>query len=155
MKSDVMKYKNYYGSVHYSDEDKVLYGRLEGIRDLVSYEGEDVLTLRESFEEAVEDYLATCKEEGRTPETPFKGSFNVRVSPEVHRQAAIIAANKGISLNKYVSEVLEKDADNMCFSKQVKAISISARGRTKTTAKKNIIGKTVRTKKESKSTIHK
>ena len=64
---DVMKNKNYYGSVHYSDEDKVLYGKLVGIRDLVSYEGEDVLTLRESFEEAVEDYLATCKEEGRTP----------------------------------------------------------------------------------------
>ena len=69
--SDVMKYKNYYGSVHYSDEDKILYGKLEGIRDLVSYEGKDVLTLRESFEEAVEDYLATCGEEGRTPATPL------------------------------------------------------------------------------------
>ncbi len=105
MKSNLMEYKNYYGSVHYSDDDRVLYGKLEGIRDLVSFEGQDVGSLRKSFEEAVEDYLETCREQGREPEQPFKGSFNVRVSPEVHRKAVLKAANKGISLNKYVSEI--------------------------------------------------
>ena len=66
-----MKYKNYYGSVHYSDEDRVFYGKLEGIRDLVSYEAKDLLSLRKSFEEAVEDFLTACKEEGGTPGRPL------------------------------------------------------------------------------------
>ncbi len=82
MKSNLIEYKNYYGSVHYSDDDRVLYGKLEGIRDLVSFEGQDVNSLRKSFEEAVDDYLETCKQQGREPEQPFKRSFNVRVSPE-------------------------------------------------------------------------
>lgn len=112
MKSNLMEYKDYFGSVSYSDDDRVLYGKLEGIRDLVSYEGQDVGSLRKGFEEAVDDYLETCKDQGRAPEKPFKGSFNVRVSPEIHRRVALKAANKGISLNKYISEILERDAGN-------------------------------------------
>ncbi len=69
---DMMRYKNYYGSVHYSDEDKVFYGKVEFIRALVSYEGTDVKSLRKSFEEAVEDYLQTCKKQGKEPEHPSR-----------------------------------------------------------------------------------
>jgi hypothetical protein len=54
---EIMKYKDYYGSVNYSDKDGVFYGKLEGIRDLVSYEGQDLSSLRTSFEEIVDDYL--------------------------------------------------------------------------------------------------
>jgi len=36
-------------------------------------------SLRKAFEEAVEDYLQTCREQGKEPEHPFKGSFNIRV----------------------------------------------------------------------------
>ena len=51
---DMMKYKDYYGSVHYSDEDQIFHGKMEFIRSLVSYEGADVKTLRKSFEHAVD-----------------------------------------------------------------------------------------------------
>jgi predicted HicB family RNase H-like nuclease len=71
-------YKEYFGSVHYSDDDRVLYGKLEYIKSLVNYEGTDVAGLRQAFHEAVDDYLALCTEEGLEPERPFKGSFNVR-----------------------------------------------------------------------------
>jgi predicted HicB family RNase H-like nuclease len=53
---DLMKYKAYFGSVHY-DDDRVFHGKVEFIRALVSYEGTDVASLRKAFEEAVEDYL--------------------------------------------------------------------------------------------------
>jgi predicted HicB family RNase H-like nuclease len=108
MKNNLMRYKNYHGSVNYSDDDGVLYGKLEGIRDLVSYEGRDVESLRKAFKDAVDDYLDTCRETDREPERPFKGSFNIRVSPEIHRMVAFKAMEKGITLNKYVSEILEK-----------------------------------------------
>ena len=104
-----MEYKNYLGSVHYSDEDHVLYGKVEGIRALVSYEGNDVSSLKRAFEEAVDDYIATCHKEGRDPEVTFKGSFNIRIRPEIHRIIAMKAASQGVSLNKYIAEILDRE----------------------------------------------
>ena len=86
---DLMTYKGYTGSAHYDDNDRIFYDKLEFIRDLVSYEGADVDSLRSAFEEAVDDYLNLCRQEERQPEQPFKGSFNVRTGSELHRQAAL------------------------------------------------------------------
>lgn len=105
---DMMKYKGYFGSVHFSDDDNLFYGKLEFIRALVSYEGTDVITLRRAFEEAVEDYLQMCHKTGKDPEKPFKGSFNVRVGPNLHQRVALNALSKGITINKYINDVLEK-----------------------------------------------
>jgi predicted HicB family RNase H-like nuclease len=104
---DMMEYKNYYGSVHYSDDDKVFYGRLEYIRSLIIYEGVDVNSIRKAFEEAVDDYLADCREEDVQPEKPFKGTFNVRLSSDLHRKAALTALERDINLNTIVTEALE------------------------------------------------
>ncbi len=104
-----MHYKGYYGSVNYSDEDRLFYGKVEFIRALISYEGTDVKSLRQAFEEAVDDYLETCKEKGIVVEKPFKGSFNVRVRADLHRRIALAAAQKGLTLNKYIADVLEKE----------------------------------------------
>ena len=105
---DMMHYKAYYGSVHYSDEDRVFYGKVESIRALISYEGTDVQSLRQAFEEAVDDYLETCREKGIAAEKPFKGSFNVRIGVDLHQRVALAAAQKGITLNRYITEVLQK-----------------------------------------------
>jgi predicted HicB family RNase H-like nuclease len=105
---DMMEYKNYIGSVHYNDEDGVFHGKLEFIRALVSYEGTDVNSLRAAFKEAVEDYLALCQEKGAKPETPFKGSFNIRTGSDLHRRASLYAQSRDTSLNQLVSIALEK-----------------------------------------------
>ena len=104
---DMMEYKGYYGSAHYSDDDKVFYGKIEYIRSLVRYEGTDVLSLRKAFTEAVDDYLEFCKERNVVSEKPFKGTFNVRLSSELHRKAALTARERHINLNTIVSEALE------------------------------------------------
>jgi predicted HicB family RNase H-like nuclease len=109
MKHDMMEYKNYLGSVHYSDKDKVLYGKVEGIRALVSYEGNDVGSLKKTFEEAVDDYIETCNKEGKDPEVTFKGSFNIRIRPEIHRIIAMKAASQGVSLNRFINEILDRE----------------------------------------------
>ncbi len=105
---DTMSYKGYYGSVHYNDEDHVFHGKIEFIRSLVSYEGKDVEGLRQAFEEAVDDYLELCNEKAIEPEKPFRGSFNVRTGSDLHRKASLLAKEKGINLNKVVTEALEK-----------------------------------------------
>lgn len=86
----MMEYKGYLGSIRYSDADRLFYGEIAYIRDLVSFEGADVDSLEKSFREAVDDYLELRHELGQGPERPFKGSFNVRTGSELHRRASYV-----------------------------------------------------------------
>ena len=105
---DLMMYKDYIGSVHYSTEDEIFYGKIEGINDSISYEGSSVSELKAAFEEAVEDYLELCNLNGKVPEKMYKGSFNIRIRPELHKQAVQRAIIEGKSLNQYVEEAIEQ-----------------------------------------------
>ena len=105
--SDLMQHRGYLGSVRYSAEDHVFYGKVEYVRALITFEGADVATLESSFVAAVDDYLATCAELGTPPETPFRGTFNVRTGAERHRRASIYAAAHEKSLNQVVNEALD------------------------------------------------
>ncbi len=103
---DVIKYKNFIGSVHYSAEDNVFYGKLEGIDDLVTFEGDSVEELKNALAEAVEDYTELCHETGKPLYKPYKGSFNIRIKPDLHRKAALKSTELGISLNQLVEKAI-------------------------------------------------
>jgi predicted HicB family RNase H-like nuclease len=104
--SSVMEYKGYTGSVEYSAEDNLLYGRLVGIRDRILFDGEDVKTLQKNFRGAVDEYLAFCEAEGKTPDKPFKGSLNIRIPSELHRSLTLVAEQEHKSLNSVIAERL-------------------------------------------------
>ncbi len=106
--SNTMSYKNFVGSVKYDDREEILYGKIEAIDDLVTFEGKDIASLKTAFHEAVEDYLHLCRETGKNPGKSFKGSLNIRLSEKLHREAAIKAAEKGITLNQLIRESVEK-----------------------------------------------
>ncbi|RPA68833.1 type II toxin-antitoxin system HicB family antitoxin [Cyclobacteriaceae bacterium YHN15] len=101
-----LEYKGYTGSIEYSPEDSLLYGKVLGIKGLISYEGETGKLLEKDFKEAVESYLADCKERGKSPEKPFKGSFNVRIPASLHQKAALMAMETKTSLNSFVAEAI-------------------------------------------------
>ena len=105
---DMMEYKGYLGSVHYNGGDHVFFGKLEHIRALVNYEATDVESLESRFQNAVDDYLKLCAKRKQAPEQPFKGTFNVRIKSELHRYAALYAAEHGTSLNQVVERAIEK-----------------------------------------------
>ncbi|RMG19274.1 MAG: type II toxin-antitoxin system HicB family antitoxin [Bacteroidetes bacterium] len=106
---DKLTYKGFIGSVHFQAEDELFYGRIEGITDLVTFEGKSVEELKKAFEEAVEDYVQLCKAIGKEPYKSFKGSFNVRITPRLHRQAFEKATLEGITLNQLVQKAIEKE----------------------------------------------
>ena len=110
--NDILQYKNYLASVHFSAADEVFYGKILAINDLVSFEGSSVKELKTAFEEAVEDYLETCLEIGKTPDKTYKGTFNVRVSSGLHKQAALFAAVHNITLNDFVKKALAFSLDH-------------------------------------------
>ena len=101
-----MTYQGYAARIEYSDEDACFVGHIAGIRDIVGFHGESVAELRAAFEEAVEDYLETCQKVGRPPQKPYSGKLMLRVAPEVHAHAAMMAEARGKSLNQWAAEVL-------------------------------------------------
>lgn len=99
---NTMEYKGYVGSVEFSEEDGLFFGKVMGIRALISYEGETAGELVSDFHGAVDDYLAMCAETEMEPERAYKGSFNIRISPELHKQAVVKALAQNITLNSFV-----------------------------------------------------
>jgi predicted HicB family RNase H-like nuclease len=108
--NEVLKYKGYHGSTEYSLEDDCLHGRLLGINDMITYEGNSVKEIKIAFKDSVDEYLAFCKEQGKEPNKPYSGKMMFRVDPKVHASAARAAQLKGISLNQWAEEVLREAA---------------------------------------------
>lgn len=101
-----MEYKGYIGSVEFSETDGVFHGKVQGIRALISYEGTNARELVEDFHSAIDDYLILCKDENLEPEKAYKGSFNVRISPELHKKAVVYAYSQQVSLNQVMEDAL-------------------------------------------------
>ncbi len=105
---NTMEYKGFAAKVEYSESDGCIVGHVAGIRDVIGFHGESVAELRAAFEEAVDDYLATCEKLGRAPNKPYSGQFRLRLAPGLHARAAMLAEARGKSLNAWVSEMIEK-----------------------------------------------
>ena len=104
--NNLLQYKTYYASVHFSASDDVFSGKILAIDDLVNFEGTSVKELKSAFETAVEDYLNTCEQIGKNPDKTYKGRFNVRVPSNLHRDASLFAAFHNMTLNEFVKTAL-------------------------------------------------
>lgn len=93
---DMLTYQDFIGSVHFNAEDKVFYGKIEGVDDLVTFEGKTVDEIVEAFHEAVEDYIVLCKETGKQLLKSYKGSLSIRIPPELHREVAERSLLRGV-----------------------------------------------------------
>ena len=107
--TDLIEYKKFFGSLHFNSDDEIFYGKIEGINDLISFEGKTVKDIKRNFKDAVNDYIYICKENDKPLYKSYKGSFNIRVPAELHKKAVQQALLLDISLNKYIQKVLEKD----------------------------------------------
>lgn len=106
--NNVLRYKGYSAKPEYSAEDQVFYGKILGIDDLVNFYTDNAKELENEFHAAVDDYLAFCEEVGKQPQKEYNGSFNVRVTPELHKKAATKAQEEGTTLNKVVEKALDE-----------------------------------------------
>ncbi|MEQ2580186.1 type II toxin-antitoxin system HicB family antitoxin [Hominiventricola aquisgranensis] len=104
---NILEYKGYHTKAEVDLEEGIVYGKIEGIRDLVNFESETLEDFEKEFHLAVDDYIEFCKEVGKTPEKEYKGSFNVRITPELHRKIALLAYKNGDSLNQAVEKAIQ------------------------------------------------
>ena len=108
MKNSVLEYKGYYTSIEFDSENKTLFGKIEGINDLVTFESDSLKKIEKEFRSAVNDYLAFCKEVGKEPEKTYKGRFNVRISPELHQRVARKACEEHGTINSVVEKAIRE-----------------------------------------------
>lgn len=106
--NNLLEYKGFFGNILYSGNDEVFHGEIIGINDHITFEGNSVKTLKKDFQEAVEDYLESCAELGKEPEKTYKGTFNIRINPELHKKLDIYSAAHNISLNSTVEEAIRR-----------------------------------------------
>ena len=105
---NTFEYKGYDGSIEFSEPDGVFFGKVQGIRSLISYEGTNAAELVADFHSAVDSYLESCEDEGVKPEIAYKGSFNVRLGSDLHRRAAIYAMAHQQTLNSFIEEAVQE-----------------------------------------------
>lgn len=106
MNKDVLEYKGYFTRIHFDKNDRILYGKLEGITDSISFHSENASEIEDEFHLAVDDYLEACERFGKDAEKPFKGAFNVRVNPVIHRRLYLEATQNESSINAVVEKAL-------------------------------------------------
>ncbi len=103
---NLLNYKGYYAKVEYSCEDGILFGKIEGINDLVTFQSENSNEIEKEFQLAVDDYLAFCEDNNCEPDKVYKGTFNVRISPMLHKTISIYALKNSCSLNDAVEKAI-------------------------------------------------
>ena len=106
MKNDLLEYKGYHARVVYDNETKSLWGEVVGITDYIDFQSDSLKTIEKEFRKAVDEYLAFCEEVGKEPEKEYKGSFNIRIGTDLHKQIALQSLKEGKSINDYVKEAV-------------------------------------------------
>lgn len=105
--SSMMAYKGYHANVEYDSDDNILVGTVFGISDSLSFHGSSTDGLYSMFKQCIDNYLVYCAEVGKKPEKEYKGSFNVRMTPEKHRAASMEAERENISLNQLMCNAVD------------------------------------------------
>lgn len=103
----ILTYKGYQGGFEYDPDADIFHGEVLHLNDVITFQGRSIDELKTALAESVEVYLEYCQGKGRSPEKPFSGTFNVRLTPEIHQRIAMRAAHDGLSLNKWVAKALE------------------------------------------------
>lgn len=122
---NIMEYKGYHTKIEFDVESMSLRGKIEGINDYIDFETEDISGIEEEFHSAVDDYLEFCKEVGKEPEKEYKGTFNIRISPDLHKKLALCAYRDGRSLNGEVEKAISTFVD--VDQSQTRALAESVR----------------------------
>lgn len=111
--NSMLEYKGYHATIEFDADDDIFVGKVFGIADSLNFHGSSIPELKEMFEQCIDNYLDFCEKIGKVPEKEFKGSFNVRISPELHRKAALAAANQKITLNQYIVNAITESFEKV------------------------------------------
>jgi predicted HicB family RNase H-like nuclease len=103
-----ISYKGFQASVAF--DDGALFVKVLHIDDVLVAQVDAASAAEAALKELVDAYLDDCKELGKDPQKPFSGTFNVRVGADLHRRAAMAAAEEGKTLNAWIEDAIRQKA---------------------------------------------
>ena len=103
----MLKYKGYTGTVEYDPDEDILFGKVINAKAVITFIGKSTDEIKKAFEDSVDCYLETCEKKGIEPKKPFSGNIRLRIAPELHQKVSFKAAEKGDSLNAFITEAIE------------------------------------------------
>ena len=106
--NNLLQKNGFYGTVEFSDDCDCFRGRILGINDLITFEGQTVAEVKQSFYAAVENYTELCKATGKATKKSYNGHLYLRINPELHKKAEISASASNISLSRYIESAIER-----------------------------------------------
>jgi len=104
-----MEYKGFIGIVEFDSDAKIFHGDVVNTKDVITFQGTSVKEIEKAFKDSIDDYLNWCTEEGMEPEKPYSGKFNLRLSPELHKELAITAKKMKTSINSLVEKAISDE----------------------------------------------
>lgn len=107
----MLTHKGYKAHFEVDAEARLIFGRVLGIRDVVTFKGKTIEEAEQAFRDSVDDYLDFCQEIGEKPNKPFSGKLPFRTTPELHRQIYIASKKAGKSINAWMEEAVVKAAE--------------------------------------------
>lgn len=66
----MLTYKGYAGECEVDFEAGIIFGRVLGIRDVITFKGRDVAEAKQAFYDSIDGYLEFCQELGEEPNRP-------------------------------------------------------------------------------------
>ena len=104
----MLSYKGYHAKIEFCSDDSILIGSVFGIRDSLNFHGASIEEITKAFHDCIDTYLELCAAHGVAPDKEYKDSFNVRIPPELHREAVLRAESEGMSQNQFIQQTIEE-----------------------------------------------
>ncbi|MGB3205770.1 MAG: type II toxin-antitoxin system HicB family antitoxin [Crinalium sp.] len=108
----MLTYKGYTAYLEVDVEAGVIFGRVLDIKDVLTFQGNNVDEARQEFHDMINDYLDWCEELRKEPDKPFSGKLPFRTTPEHHRKIFLAAKKSGKSINAWMDKVLADAAEH-------------------------------------------
>lgn len=117
----ILEHNGIKGSVEFDIEEQIFYGKLLNVNGVVMYDAKDSEEFYTNFKNAVEEYIEDCKENNIPIKKEFKGSFNVRTSPEIHEALYMTAVKEKTSLNAVAKDAFERYLDDINIENTIRS----------------------------------
>lgn len=105
---NIMEINGYKAVIAYDPETELFRGEFLGLNGGADFYADNVAQLKQEGELSLKIFFEMCEEKGIEPFKQYSGKFNIRLSPELHKAAALAATAEKLSLNEWISRTLEK-----------------------------------------------
>ncbi len=103
-----MTYKGYIARIEYDSNDRCFFGHVQGIKDIIDFDGKSVEELEAAFHQIIDFYMESCREIGKEPERSQSGMLVVKLPESLYEEISLESEKLGKSAAAIVVDALKK-----------------------------------------------